>query len=55
MGDKTDRLKGQAKETAGEASGDPNLAGEGRRDQARGNIKASGKKAMDAVRKLFNR
>ena len=55
MGDTTDRLKGQVKEKAGEATDDPYLAQEGRRDQASGNLKASGKKAADAVRKLFKR
>ena len=55
MGDKTDRLKGQAKEKTGQAAGDPYLAQEGRRDQAKGNLKASGKRAADAVRALFKR
>ena len=52
MGDKTDRLKGQAKEKAGQASNDPQLAQEGRRDQAKGNLKNAGEKAKDAVKKL---
>jgi uncharacterized protein YjbJ (UPF0337 family) len=55
VGDKTDRLKGKAKETAGEATRDPYLAQEGRRDQAKGNLKASGKRASDAFRSLFRR
>ncbi len=55
VGDKSDRLKGQAKETAGKASGDPYLEGEGRRDQAKGNLKASANRASDALRKLFKR
>ncbi len=55
MGEKTQRLKGQAKEKTGEATGDPYLADEGRRDQAKGNLKASGKRAADAVRALFKR
>ena len=55
MGDKTDRAKGHAKEKAGVAAGDPYLADEGRRDQAKGNLKASGKRAVDSVRALFKR
>ena len=52
VGDKTDRVKGQAKEKTGQATGDPTLAGEGRRDQAKGDLKASGKKAKSALKKL---
>ncbi len=55
MGDKSDRLKGQAKEATGKASGDPYLEEEGRRDQAKGNLKASANRASDALRKLFKR
>ena len=52
MGDKTDRVKGHAKEKAGQATDDPRLAQEGRRDQAKGNLKNAGEKAKDAVKKL---
>ena len=52
MGDKTDRLKGHAKEKTAQAKGDPNLAREGRRDQIKGDVKASGEKAKDALKKL---
>ena len=55
LSDRTDRLKGQAKETTGQVAGDPDLAQEGRRDQAKGSLKASGKRAVDAVRALFKR
>jgi uncharacterized protein YjbJ (UPF0337 family) len=55
MGDKSDRLKGHVKEKTGKASGDPYLAQEGRQDQAKGNLKASGKRAADAFRSLFKR
>ena len=55
MGEKKDRFTGQAKETTGKAAGDPNLAQEGRRDQAKGNLKASGKRAVASVRSLFKR
>ncbi len=52
MGDKTDRMKGQAKEKTGQATDDPKLAQEGRNDQAKGNLKSAGKKAKDAFKKL---
>ena len=52
MGDKTDKLKGQAKEKAGQASDDPKLEQEGRRDQAKGDLKNAGEKAKDAIKKL---
>jgi uncharacterized protein YjbJ (UPF0337 family) len=52
MGDKTDRLKGQSKEKVGQATDDPKLAQEGRRDQAKGNLKTAGEKAKDAIKKL---
>ncbi len=52
MGDKTDRVKGQLKEKAGEAKGDSGLVESGRRDQMKGDLKASAKKAKDAVKKL---
>ena len=52
MGDKTDRLKGQAKEKVGQASNDSKLAQEGRRDQAKGNLKSAGEKTKDAIKKL---
>ena len=52
MGDKTDRLKGHAKEKAGQAKGDPNLAAKGRREQIKGDVKKSGKKLKDAASKM---
>lgn len=52
MGDKTDRLKGEVKESAGQATNDPRLAQEGRRDQAKGNLKSAGEKTKDAIKKL---
>ena len=52
MSDKTDRTKGKLKEKAGEVKGDPGLAESGRRDQIKGNLKASGKKLKDAAKAL---
>jgi uncharacterized protein YjbJ (UPF0337 family) len=51
MGDKTDRISGQAKEKAGRATGDDKLVTEGRREQVKGNVKAGAKKLKDAARK----
>ena len=42
----------QLKEKAGVAKGDPGLAESGRRDQIKGNLKASGKKLKDAANNL---
>ena len=52
MGDKTDRVKGQLKEKVGEAKGDEGLTASGRREQIKGDAKASAKKAKDAAKKL---
>jgi uncharacterized protein YjbJ (UPF0337 family) len=52
MGNKSDRAKGKMKEAAAHVKGDPGLAEEGRRDQVKGDLKASGKKAKDAIKKL---
>ena len=52
MGNKSDRAKGKAKEAAAQVTRDRGLAEEGRRDQIKGDVKASGKKAKDAIRKL---
>jgi uncharacterized protein YjbJ (UPF0337 family) len=52
MGDKTDRVTGKVKQKTGEAVGDDKLAASGRREQVKGNVKASGKKLKDAGKKL---
>lgn len=52
MGEKSDRVKGHAKEKAGQATDDPKLAQEGRTDQAKGDLKKSAEKAKDAVKKF---
>jgi uncharacterized protein YjbJ (UPF0337 family) len=52
MGNKTDRTKGGLKRAAGNLTGDESLKEQGRRDQAKGNVKASAKKAKEAVKKL---
>jgi uncharacterized protein YjbJ (UPF0337 family) len=51
MGDKKDRAKGQVKEKVGRATRSPGLEQKGRDQQTKGNVKASAKKAKDAVKK----
>ncbi len=55
MGDTSDRVRGKLKETAGTAANDPGLAQEGRRDQAKGDVKQAGRKLGDAIRRLWRR
>jgi len=52
MSDKTGRASGAIKETAGKATGDPDLAAKGRREQMKGDVKKSGKKLKDAAKKM---
>ena len=51
MGDKTDRVTGQMKEKAGQATGNRSLERKGRDEQTKGNLKASARKAKDAFKK----
>ncbi|HEY3687062.1 MAG TPA: CsbD family protein [Streptosporangiaceae bacterium] len=44
-----DRITGKAKEAAGTASGDEELADEGRVDQAKADVKDAAKKAGDKL------
>ena len=48
---KADELKGQAKEKAGQATGDENLEAEGRADQAVADVKQAGEKVKDAFKR----
>jgi uncharacterized protein YjbJ (UPF0337 family) len=52
MGNKSDRTKGAVKRAAGNLTGDEELKEQGRRDQVKGNVKASAKKAKEAAKKL---
>jgi uncharacterized protein YjbJ (UPF0337 family) len=52
MGDKSDRASGTVKEAAGKVTGNRDLQAEGRREQAKGNVKQSGKKLKDAAKKI---
>lgn len=51
MGDKTDRLSGQLKETAGKATRNPHLEAEGRDEQMKGDLKRGAKDLKDKVTK----
>lgn len=47
---KTDKLKGKAKESVGEATDDKDLKAEGKGDQTKGDIKEAGEKVKDAFK-----
>jgi uncharacterized protein YjbJ (UPF0337 family) len=46
---KTDDVKGRAKEALGSVTGDDEMKNEGRADQAESSVKQAGEKAKDAV------
>ena len=46
---KADEVKGKVKETAGQATGDEELKGQGQGDQTKANIKQAGQKVKDAL------
>jgi len=48
---KSDELKGKAKEAAGKATDDEKLEAEGKGDQMGANLKQAGEKVKDAFRK----
>ena len=47
---KTDKVKGKIKETAGTLNGDEELRHEGKADQTKGDIKQAGEKIKDAFK-----
>jgi uncharacterized protein YjbJ (UPF0337 family) len=47
---KTDQLKGKAKETVGKATDDDELEAKGKKDQTKGDVKQAGEKLKDAVK-----
>ena len=49
MGDRTDDLKGTAKEKAGQLTDDRDLEAEGKRDQAKGDVKEGVDNAAEKV------
>ncbi|WP_285775386.1 CsbD family protein [Microtetraspora sp. NBRC 13810] len=55
---KAEQLKGKVKKNVGDATDDPKLQGEGRRDEAKGTMKQAGEKVKDAasnVKKTFKK
>ena len=53
ISNKGEELKGQAKETTGKVTDDPELEAEGRTDQASSSIKQAGEKVKDAAKSVF--
>jgi uncharacterized protein YjbJ (UPF0337 family) len=47
---KTDEVKGEVKEKAGQATGDENLEAEGKGDKMKGNLKQGVEKVKDAFK-----
>lgn len=50
MDNKTDELKGEAKERFGGATGDESMQAEGKTDKAKANLKQAGEKVKDAFK-----
>ena len=48
---KTEAAKGKVKKGTGKALADPVLEGEGKAEQAKGNLKQAGEKVKDAIKK----
>ena len=48
---KAEELRGKAKESVGDATDDPALAGQGRREQSTSNLKQAGEKIKDAFKR----
>ena len=48
---KTDDLRGKAKEGVGKATGDESLQRQGKKDQAKSDLKQAGDKVKDAFKK----
>ena len=50
ISNKIDELAGKGKEAAGRATDNPDLEAEGRRDQAKSNLKQAGEKIKDVFK-----
>jgi uncharacterized protein YjbJ (UPF0337 family) len=50
ISNKIDELAGKGKEAVGRATGNPDLEAEGKRDQAKSNLKQAGEKVKDAFK-----
>jgi uncharacterized protein YjbJ (UPF0337 family) len=54
VSNKVEELKGKFKEGVGDATDNEQLQGEGKADQAKGNLKQAGEKVKDAVKGVTN-
>ena len=54
ISNKAEELKGRVKEGIGDATDNEQLQGEGKVDQAKGNLKQAGEKVKDAVKGVTN-
>ncbi|MFD5599287.1 CsbD family protein [Leucobacter sp. NPDC058333] len=50
-----DKLKGNAKEAVGRATGDDEQVAEGKLDQAKGDLKQAGEHAKDSAKDVFDK
>lgn len=50
-GNKTDKVRGKAKEAVGKATGDDAMKNQGKRDQSKSDLKQAGEKAKDAFKR----
>ena len=54
ISNKAEELKGRVKENVGDAIDNEQMQGEGKIDQAKGNLKQAGEKVKDAVKGVTN-
>lgn len=50
LSNKAEELKGQAKQKVGEATGNEQMQGEGKLDEAKGDLKQAGEKVKDVFK-----
>jgi uncharacterized protein YjbJ (UPF0337 family) len=54
MGEKTDEMKGRAKEAVGDVTDDPDLKREGKLDRAGASVKGKTRETVDNVKEKLN-
>ncbi|GHF66066.1 uncharacterized protein YjbJ (UPF0337 family) [Amycolatopsis bartoniae] len=55
LSNKTEELKGKAKEGLGNATDNEQWQAEGKADQGKGNVKQAGEKLKDAAKNVFDK
>ena len=55
ISNKTEELKGKAKETTGKVTGNEELEAEGKVDQGKSGVKQAGENVKDAAKDVFKR